>query len=85
VSTPYIFLCSLGLGYMVESSGSVWPAVLGHVVNNSVVLFSSGAAGPTPEEVAAMGPQLLAGLPVLVLLAAAGTWYMWREFRWRIY
>ncbi|MBI3961428.1 MAG: CPBP family intramembrane metalloprotease [Deinococcus sp.] len=82
LSTPYIFLFSLGLGYMVEGSSSVWTAVLGHVVNNGVVL-AIGAAGPSPEQVAAIGPQLLLELPLPILLAAAGPWYMWREFRWR--
>ena len=38
---PFAFLIGLGLGFMTVKSGSIWPAVIVHALNNSVsVLFT---------------------------------------------
>lgn len=38
---PFAFLIGIGLGFMTVKSGSIWPAVIVHALNNSVsVLFT---------------------------------------------
>ena len=39
-------LLGAGFGYMVAASGSLWPAVLGHFVNNGVAVFAAWWFGP---------------------------------------
>jgi membrane protease YdiL (CAAX protease family) len=64
------------LGYLRLSTGSVWPAVLGHSAHNSVwAAFSALSAGSTP-----LASEYLAGESgVLVILgyAALGGWLMY--------
>ncbi|MGY8917002.1 MAG: CPBP family glutamic-type intramembrane protease [Flavobacteriales bacterium] len=39
-------LLGAGFGYMVVASGSLWPAVLGHFVNNASAVFAAWWLGP---------------------------------------
>jgi membrane protease YdiL (CAAX protease family) len=64
------------LGYLRLSTGSVWPAVLGHSAHNSIWAgFSALSAGSTP-----LASEYLAGesgVLVLVGYAALGGWLMY--------
>lgn len=39
-------LLGAGFGYMVVASGSLWPAILGHFVNNGIAVFAAWWLGP---------------------------------------
>ena len=71
-----VTLVGMFLGYLRLSTGSVWPAVLGHSAHNSIwAAFSALSAGSTP-----LASEYLAGESgVLVILgyAALGGWLMY--------
>jgi membrane protease YdiL (CAAX protease family) len=70
-----VTLVGMFLGYLRLSTGSVWPAVLGHSAHNSIwAAFAALSAGSTP-----LASEYLAGESgVLVILgyAALGGWLM---------
>ncbi len=70
-----VTLVGMFLGYLRLSTGSVWPAVLGHSAHNSIwAAFAACSAGSTP-----LASEYLAGESgILVILgyAALGGWLM---------
>jgi membrane protease YdiL (CAAX protease family) len=42
---PRMFL-GAGFGYLVYASGSLWPAILGHFINNGLAVFAAWWLGP---------------------------------------
>ena len=64
------------LGYLRLSTGSVWPAVLGHSAHNSVwAAFSALSAGSTPLASEYLGGE--SGVLVIAGYAALGGWLMY--------
>ena len=39
-------LLGAGFGYLVYASGSLWPAILGHFINNGLAVFAAWWLGP---------------------------------------
>ena len=50
VHSPFAFGFGLALGYATERSGSIWPAVWAHMINNTVSVFLSAWGLDGPEK-----------------------------------
>ena len=61
-----VFALGLFLGAIVARTGSLWPAVIGHVLNNVVSIAASAGGGSGVP-----GPGAAVGVPAAVLLVAA--------------
>jgi membrane protease YdiL (CAAX protease family) len=73
------FALGLVLGWICLASGSLWPAVIAHVLNNAVVLaIASGALGPVAETITAQ-PEI--AFAVAVLLSGFGGFLVFRGGR----
>jgi len=75
VHSSLAFLSGLLLGWIVEASGSLWPAVAAHAVNNSVAVILT-ALLPEPSRAVEMW-LLTASLPITLLAVA----FLMRTFR----
>ena len=73
------FALGLVLGWICLASGSVWPAVLAHVLNNAVVLaLATGALGPVAAAISAQGEIAFA---VALLISGFGGFLVLRGRR----
>jgi len=71
-----VTLVGMFLGYLRLSTGSVWPAVLGHSAHNSIwAAFSALSAGSTPLATEYLAGE--SGVLVIVGYAALGGWLMY--------
>lgn len=63
------------LGWVRWQSGSIWPAVLAHFVNNALAIIVAQSMGPdSPTDALPLGIAL-AGLGVTVLVAGFARWF----------
>lgn len=67
VQIPSAFLAGLGLGYITVASGSMWPGIIAHFINNAIATLT-GLLGETMSGDA----YLLANNIVSLLMLAAG-------------
>jgi membrane protease YdiL (CAAX protease family) len=66
----FFFFWSLPVGWVTWRSGSIWPAVVVHAVNNTLGVVGLFMTGPIEPEAVEQGPGEL-GVAALFLLAAA--------------
>jgi len=74
VRFPAVLFLGLFLGWLAWRSGSIWPAVAAHAVNNGLGSMVASRGGPDPEAVASAGTGLAllaVGLAALAPLAVA--------------
>jgi len=55
------------LGYLTERTGSLWPAIVGHTVNNMVSTLEAGLGGPEIEGTLANSLTVVASILVVAL------------------
>jgi membrane protease YdiL (CAAX protease family) len=72
VHTPAAALLGLYLGWVAERAGSIVPAMIAHVVNNSVAV--AGARWPTPQTTEVLVPVLAGSLLIGAALVLAIEW-----------
>jgi len=75
VKLPGTFLMGLVLGWLVLQTGSLWPALMGHVTNNATALIldrfgTSPALDSKSASWWVVGGMLLGGLGMLAVLAS---------------
>jgi membrane protease YdiL (CAAX protease family) len=70
VHSPFAFGFGLALGYATERSGSIWPAVWAHMINNtvSVLLSASALAGPEQPRATLILAAAMAALAVVCVI-----------------
>lgn len=75
VAVVNVFFAGLLLGWLRETSGTVWPAVFGHALLNSAMVYLTGLMTPPSEQ--ATWPQWH-----LVVFTAAGAvgWFLVADF-----
>lgn len=66
VQIPFAFVCGLGLGYATIRTGSLWPAIIAHFVNNAMSFVLDYLARSLSQDAA----DLIYYLYFLVLLLA---------------
>ncbi len=77
-------LLGAGFGYLRWRTGSIWPAVFAHFVNNAVAVIAAhlALAGEAPREWLESDAQLPLGVTLGALaLALAAGWALWRVTR----
>ena len=75
VRFPAVLVLGLYLGWLAWRSGSIWPAVAAHAVNNGLgaLVIAAGASDPEAGPTAGAAVTLL-GLGLLALLPMALAW-----------
>ncbi|PCJ80759.1 MAG: hypothetical protein COA49_07990 [Bacteroidetes bacterium] len=74
-------LLGAGFGYLVYASGSLWPAVLGHFINNGLAVFAAWWLGP--EWISeGMDPSAGSWGVVEAITTFVGVTAIWLSGRW---
>jgi len=74
-------LLGAGFGYLVYASGSLWPAVLGHFINNGLAVFAAWWLGPEWLS-EGMDPSAGSWGVVEAITTLVGVTAIWLSARW---
>lgn len=78
---PFAFILGLIFGYLTVQTGSIWPAVLIHFLNNAFSIALEYAAQFQTEAVAARFSLNGAGFTVLAVIGVIGAGLLWTGHR----